>query len=75
MGGRSQKGVTPKGLERIANSSKKKGSGRSEGAQKGAFRPKINENLTGLAEQLESLSDEQREALLKIIAGAKSNRG
>ena len=67
--------MTPTGLERTPYSSKKKGRGRSEGAQEGAFRPKINQNLTGLAEQLESLSDKQREALLKIIGGGKSNHG
>jgi hypothetical protein len=65
----------PDGFERTEYSSKKTGSGRSEGAQEGAFRAKTNQNLTRLAEQLGALSDVQREALLRVIGGGKSKRG
>jgi len=59
--------VTPTGLERTPDSPKKTGSPRSEGAQEGAFRPKINQNLTALAEQLAALPYEQRKALLAMV--------
>jgi hypothetical protein len=62
-------------FEHAASSSKKTRISKSDGAQDGAKRTNSDPKLGRLVEQLESLSEEQREAILRIIGGAKSKRG
>src|SRR5262249_35489486 len=62
-----EKASDPRGLERTSKLPKKTGSSRSEGAQEGAFRPKLNQNLTRRKEQLKALSPAERRAILAMI--------